>query len=107
MILLEPPRTPWDLKWSMFSIPVRAHPLFWLSTLLLAYRGGDDQRANIDHTPFKYVVAVCVCVFVSILVHEFGHAFAHRYYGDRRPHVVLWVLGGLCIGSGDLKRWPR
>jgi Zn-dependent protease len=37
--------------------------------------------------------------FVSILLHEFGHVLAFRYYGQR-ARVVMWALGGLAIPDG-------
>jgi membrane-associated protease RseP (regulator of RpoE activity) len=38
-------------------------------------------------------------VFVSILVHELGHALLQRRYGGR-PRIVLYGMGGLAIGEG-------
>lgn len=99
MILAEPGRTQWDLKWSMFGIPVRVHPLFWLIALLFSY----DAKAR----PALVAINV-VCIFISILIHELGHAFCGRYYGDDQNHTVLYWAGGLCIsGKGVPERWPR
>jgi Zn-dependent protease len=40
------------------------------------------------------------CVFVSILVHEFGHGLmAKSFHGS--PSVVLYALGGLCSSQGE------
>ena len=97
-ISVEPKRTPWDLRWNMFQIPVRVHPGFWLMSLILYY----SERA-----PFTFVLVGIACVFFSILVHEFGHALSHVYYGDRHPSVVLYMMGGLCIGSEALGRGAR
>jgi stage IV sporulation protein FB len=38
-----------------------------------------------------WIIAVCL----SLLVHEFGHAFVAKYYG-LRPSIVLHGWGGLC-----------
>jgi Zn-dependent protease len=89
-IRLEPNPTAWDLKWSMFRIPVRVHPLFWLTTLLIWF--DSDTR-------FSYVLVAIACVFLAILIHELGHAFAQRHYGDRESHIVIYYFGGLTIGS--------
>jgi len=35
------------------------------------------------------------CVFVSILVHEFGHALMGKQFGGT-PSVLLYSMGGLC-----------
>ena len=41
-----------------------------------------------------------VCVFVSILVHEFGHGLMAKYFHGS-PSVVLYALGGLCYSQGE------
>jgi membrane-associated protease RseP (regulator of RpoE activity) len=40
------------------------------------------------------------CVFVSILVHEYGHALMSRRF-DGSPSIVLYGLGGLCYSQGE------
>src|SRR3954462_4303069 len=98
-ILVEPPRTAWDLKWSILRIPVRVHPLFWLMALFLSYHEKDS---------FEFVLIGMACIFFSIMIHEFGHALSGIYYGDRNPRVVLYQMGGLCIGGdAELRRWPK
>jgi Zn-dependent protease len=66
------------------GVPVRIHPLFWLATLLLGARLREPVLV------FIWVA----CVFVSILVHEFGHALAIRRFGWD-PRIVLYHFGGL------------
>ena len=92
MILVEPGHTQWDLKWQMLRVPVRVHPLFWLITLAFSY----DKNLK-----FSWVLALIGCFFVSILVHEFGHALSRRYFGDREAYVVLYQLGGLCVSPSE------
>ncbi|HET6881669.1 MAG TPA: site-2 protease family protein [Pirellulales bacterium] len=85
MFLAEPPRTRYDVNFRLAGIPVRVHPLFWLMTVILV--------ATQDTKPVDVLMWV-VAVFISILVHELGHAFLIRYYGWR-PRVILYSLGGL------------
>jgi Zn-dependent protease len=85
-----PTTTPYDLRFSVAGIPVRVHPLFWLLAFLLGFRPGDPAAI------FIWVGAV----FVSILVHELGHAFTMRYFGYN-PAVVLYMGGGLAMYHGD------
>lgn len=94
MILAEPPRTQYDIHFVLAGVPVRIHPMFWLVTLILGLpRGGE----NLGGPPASVIVIIwTLAVFVSILVHEMGHAFAIRYFGWR-PRVVLWQLGGLAL----------
>jgi stage IV sporulation protein FB len=85
VLLAEPPRTNYDLHFRLFGVPVRVHPLFWLIALLSGAREGVPPKAT-----FIWMAAL----FVSILIHEFGHAVAILYYGYR-PWITLHMLGGL------------
>ena len=87
MIFAEPPRTEYDLNFSVAGIPVRVHPMFWLITLFLGM--GGNQR------PVPVLLWVGA-VFASILVHELGHALAIRHFGWR-PWIVLHSFGGLAM----------
>jgi stage IV sporulation protein FB len=90
------PRTRFDLNFRLGDVPVRVHPYFWLSTLLL----GLDLRL-----PFLkallYLSLWAAIVFVSILVHELGHVLMGRYYGSR-GHIILTGFCGLAVGSSEL-----
>lgn len=65
-------------------IPVRIHPWFWLTALLLS--GGDIQNPRV-------VLIWIGVVFVSVLVHELGHAFAGILFG-LTPQIDLHGMGG-------------
>ena len=82
MLSLEPTR--YDLNFSLLGIPVRVHPAFWVIGMLLGFRTGDMRLTAIW----------IVCLFVSILVHEFGHALTARHFGWP-PSVILYHFGGL------------
>lgn len=84
MLLSEPPATQYDLRFSIFGIPVRVHPFFWLITIVLGW----SSRQMID------VVIWVGAVFVSILVHELGHALMMRRFG-LRSWITLYGMGGL------------
>jgi Zn-dependent protease len=83
VLLGEPPRTRYDLNFSLLGIPIRVHPLFWLVVLLLGRNLGDAGSA----------LTWLAAVFVSILIHELGHASLMRAYGFR-PWITLYGLGG-------------
>lgn len=98
MFLLEPPPTAYDVRFSLAGIPVRVHPLFWLVTFLL----GASRRP-----PSAQVLMWVVAVFVSILIHELGHALVIRHYGWR-PRIILYSLGGLASYEPTWHRtWPQ
>ena len=76
--------TPFDLRFSLFGIPVRVHPLFWLFSAALGWHGA--RHLNLT-------VIWVVCVFFSILIHELGHALTAQSFGWP-PHIVLYSFGG-------------
>ncbi len=97
MLFQEPRQTPYDLSFKISGIPVRVHPLFWLVSIIMGSRLGDPIT----------IVIWTVVVFISILVHELGHAFVMRWYGEV-PRISLYFGGGLAISGGDQAAWsPR
>lgn len=92
MLLFEPPPTQGDLHFRAFGFPVRVHPFFWVAAVLMGLRGGGEQGEQ-GTPPAELAIWIAV-VFVSILVHELGHAFAFRRYGGR-PWITLHAIGGL------------
>ena len=97
------PRTRFDVNFHVGDIPVRIHPFFWLSTVLLGIPHGDDSFNEKVISLLLWIVIVCV----SILVHELGHVLMGRYFGTR-GHILLTGFCGLAIGSNDLQeRWQR
>jgi Zn-dependent protease len=100
VFLFEPEQTRFDLRWRMFGTPVRVHPMFWLISLILGYDGTIKMGIG-------YVFAWVACVFVSVLLHEFGHVWMGRLFGSH-GYIVLYSFGGLAIGSNLLnRRWQR
>ena len=65
---------------------MRVHPFFWVVAVLLGLRGNSEN-------PVGLIIWVGA-VFVSILIHEFGHALAARAHGWQ-PWVTLYGFGGL------------
>jgi stage IV sporulation protein FB len=86
-----PPARRGLLNFVLFNTPVQVQPWFWLTTLILGY--SQDFRAT---------VIWVVVVFVSILVHEFGHVLAFKMYGVPGA-VLLYSWGGLTIPRREVK----
>lgn len=83
--------TRYDLAFSLFGIPVRVLPWHWLASVLLGWDLMNDQ----DNGPTLLLMWVAI-VFVSIVVHEMGHALAATLFGYS-PHVILYHFGGLAV----------
>ncbi len=96
MLLGEPPRTDFDINFSLFGFPIRITPFFWLAAVLLGWSSTTNSQGQSDP---KMLVAWCVAVLLSILIHELGHAFAFRYFGSA-AHVVLYHFGGVAVPEG-------
>jgi len=91
------------VKWSfriatVAGIEVRIHVTFLLIlgvfALLFAHDGG--LEAAVFGTLFFLALFLCV------VLHEFGHAFAARVYGIRTPDITLYLIGGVA----RLERMP-
>lgn len=95
MLIGEPPPTQGDLHFRLLGFPVRVHPFFWLVTLFLGL------RADVDAVDMLIWIGV---VFVSILIHELGHATMQRHYGGH-PWITLYSFGGLA-SCNDCDRSP-
>jgi stage IV sporulation protein FB len=85
--------TGFDLHFSVFGIPVRVHPLHWLTALYIAWTPSE---------PIMTLVKV-LCVVVSILIHELGHALCLRYF-HYPSEIVLHGFGGYAT-STRLSTW--
>jgi stage IV sporulation protein FB len=92
MLLFQvPPPTRYDLRFNLAGFPVRVHPLFWLIAVLLGYSSGNLLQ----------ILIWVLVVFISILIHELGHALAFRRYG-LSSQIVLHFAGGLTIPESTL-----
>jgi stage IV sporulation protein FB len=100
MLLTEPPPSQGDLHFRLFGIPVRVHPFFWVVTVIMGLQGAGEGG-----TPPAQLFGWIAIVFVSILVHELGHAFLQRRFGGR-PWITLHGFGGLA-SCDDCDSSPR
>jgi Zn-dependent protease len=85
----ESSRGDWNFR--LFGIPVTIKLWFWIAMLLA---GGESE-------PGLTIVWIAVC-FVSILLHEFGHVFAFRFFGVE-ARAILYGFGGLAVPRSDVR----
>ena len=103
MFLSEPSESPFDIRFWLFGTHVRVHPWFWLMSAVLGWGAIGEGGAH----GMLYLGLWVACVFVSVLIHEFGHVFMGRLFGSH-GHIVLYSFGGLAVGSNALSRgWQR
>jgi stage IV sporulation protein FB len=88
------------ISWSfpigqMFGILIRVHlimPLFIIGMI-----GREAMRKDTIAGSWMDASALMAMVFISVLLHEFGHCFAARYMDGEADEVLLWPLGGLAF----------
>ncbi len=76
------------IHFSILGIPVRVEPWFWIT---MAFIGGGLHAAN--SVEILYVLVFIFAGFLSILVHELGHALMIRKYGLPTA-ITLQAFGG-------------
>jgi hypothetical protein len=85
------------LHFRVFGFPVRVDPMFFFIVLALGFS---------THATVGGIVAWFAVVFVSILIHELGHAFAARAVGSEAIGIELQSMGGLTGVSTPAVRSP-
>lgn len=83
-------------SFSIFDIPVRVQPFFWLTMVILSggFQGGGDSKEAL-----LSIVVFTIAGFISILVHELGHALTAKHFG-KKVEIVLQAFGGYAAYSG-------
>ena len=92
-MLMNMQRTPFDLNFRLFGIPVRVHPSFWLIAAFFAWPLADRG------IPFWFLGVGCL--FVLLILHELGHALMFRCY-HMGSVILLYSFGGMAIPEGRL-----
>src|SRR5215510_4271926 len=69
----------------IFGIPIKIDPSFLIVCALLAY----SRLSQPD-----LLVEWLIVIFVSIIIHELGHALMVRLFG-MTPQILLYSMGGL------------
>ena len=93
-------------RFRLGSIPVEVHPSHLLVSAMLAW---SSMASAQDGWPFRqvegapalghasamvvYILSWMLIVFVSVLIHELGHALASRLFGYRPSIALVWMGG--------------
>ena len=88
------------LSWSfpigqLFGIMIRVHfalPIVAVSLILRAGLGKDYPVGA-----WQDATMLMAIMFLSVLLHEFGHCFAARYMDGESDEILMWPLGGLAF----------
>jgi stage IV sporulation protein FB len=82
------------IRFSVLGIPIEIQPFFWLTLVILGGASGADSPEQI-----LGIGLFVIAGFISILVHELGHALTARHFGAQ-PHIALIAFGGYAAYSG-------
>jgi len=83
------------IRFSLFGIPVEVQPFFWVMCIMLGGAFHADTAEAI-----LSVALFALAAFVSVLVHELGHAMTGIKLGGGRAHIMLTAFGGLASNQG-------
>ncbi len=103
MFLQQPTPSAYDLRFQLFGFPIRIAWGFWVASIVFGFElvramegyFGPDSPARLP-----LLVLWSLCLLVSILIHELGHALAFRRSGIESS-IVLYHFGGLAIPRSE------
>jgi stage IV sporulation protein FB len=87
----------------VFGITVRLHLLFLLFILVMWLRAATDK--DLPAGSAATVLFIQGLLFLSVLLHEFGHCYGARLVEGDADEIMLWPLGGLA--QCDVPHTPR
>jgi Zn-dependent protease len=82
------------VRFSIFGIPVQVQPFFWITLVIIGGALGATSA-----TAILQVGIFVLAGFISILIHELGHALTARKFGAT-SEITLQAFGGYAAYSG-------
>ena len=77
---------------SAFGIPVKIHWSFGLLVLFLGYTLWSNPE---QFTRSLWFAGYILCLFICVILHEYGHALMARKYGIRTKDIIISPIGGV------------
>ena len=90
----------------LFGIRIGVDFSWFVVLFLIIFLLSDRFRDVLDSSSgvaYLTAVAAALLFFVSIVLHELGHAFAARRQGIEISNIDLWFFGGIARMSSDTK----
>jgi Zn-dependent protease len=82
----------------VFGIRIGASPSWFVVLFFMIYELSglfDDAISGSSNTAYAVAVAAALLFFVSLVLHELGHAIVAQRNGIRVTRIDLWFFGGL------------
>ncbi len=83
------------IRFSLFGIAVEVQPFFWVVSALMGGALNADSKMAVCE-----MVLFVTAAFISILIHELGHALTGRRLGGGYTKILLTSFGGLAFNQG-------
>lgn len=77
---------------SFANIPVRIH---WTFLLLILYIIGTGLYDKVEWSGILMLVGFTLCLFICVVLHEFGHALTAKKFGVKTADIILLPIGGV------------
>lgn len=85
---------------TFFGIPVKVH---WTFNLLILFIVGMGLYKGMNTEELVGYLVFVLCLFLCVILHEYGHAIAARRYGVKTVDIIISPIGGLA----RLERLPK
>ena len=80
----------------LFGVNVFVHWSWGIVAAIQIYLQRDNRGLFSGHPhAIGYHIAIYLCLFLIVLIHEFGHALACKSVGGKSDEIMLWPLGGI------------
>ncbi len=89
------------VRFTLFGIPVQVQPFFWITLALIG--GALDARSP---DAILQLGLFLIAGFISILIHELGHALSAKWFGAY-SEITLQAFGGYAAYSGVRLNRPQ
>lgn len=101
------------LSWSfpigqLFGVMMRVHftmPLVMIGLIGRVWLGKDPAGNTYPDNTWHDAAMLMALMFLSILMHEFGHCFAARFMDGESDEILMWPLGGLAFARSLPNTW--
>ena len=87
-----------------FGVPITIHYSFFLVTLLSVIVS--IRHLSWQITLYEFIIMGPI-LFITILIHEFGHIKMSQRLGGHAVEIILWPLGGLAVSSSPNPATPQ
>jgi Zn-dependent protease len=97
-------KTGWRIG-SLFGIPILIAPSWFIILAVVTYAYGSAWQSTpwIEPVVWGAAIAMALCLFLSVVLHELGHSLVARFYEIPVQSITLFLFGGVATISQESK----